>query len=75
MSHNITELQKKMHNAVGHEVEVTITGSVKKFIGKCVGFTQPLDNEPEIASIGIKVEGHSCIYEIMENEIEELIIK
>ena len=71
----MTDLQNKMHSAVGHEVEITIAGGLKKCVGKCVGFTQPLDNEPEIASIDVKVDGYSGIYEISEDEIEELTIK
>lgn len=71
----MTEMQELMESAFGHEVEVYIYGRCKPFIGKCVGYIQPLDNEPEVASICIEVPGYSCIYEITEEEIENLIIK
>lgn len=71
----ITEMHKKMRAARGCEVELHLVGGFKTIVGKCVGYTQPLDNDPEIASIDIKVPGISCIYEITENEIETLIIK
>lgn len=71
----MTDLQKKMYAACGHEVEVHIVGGNMPFIGKCINFTQPLDNEPEVASIDIRVPGRSSLYEITEGEIESIIIK
>ena len=82
----ITEMQRKMYAACGHEVEVRLVGGFRpiddkriKFtnplVGKCVNFTKPLDNDPEVASFDIKVPGFSSIYEIIEDEIETLIIK
>lgn len=76
----ITEMQRKMDAACGHQVEVRLIGVQKPVIGKCINFTQPLDNDPEIASFDIAVpnpyadKGHSIV-EITEEEIEELIIK
>lgn len=72
---DIEKLRKKMADAFGHEVEIVIVGGFKKLVGKCINYTQPLDNEPEIASIDIRVPGYSSIYEITEEEIEELTIK
>ena len=71
----ITEMQRKMYAACGHEVEVRLVGGYKPIVGKCVNFTKPLDNDPEVASFDIKVPGFSSIYEIIEDEIETLIIK
>ena len=71
----MTEMQKLMFNAVGSEVEVHIIGGVKPFVGKCTAYTSPIDNEPEVATIDIKVNGMSSLYEITEEEIETLIIK
>ena len=71
----MTEMQKLMFEAVGCEVEVHLVGGFKPCIGKCIGYTQPLDNEPEVAAIDLKVSGMSSIYEITEEEIETLIIK
>ena len=71
----MTEMQKLMSNAVGFDVEVHIVGGYKPCVGKCTGFTPPLDNEPEVATIDVKVDGISSVYEITEEEIENLIIK
>ena len=69
----ISEMQKKMLEAVGHNVEIKIYGGYKLLKGKCRHFTQPLDNEPEVASIDIEVAGiTSSLYEVTEDEIEEL---
>lgn len=71
----MTEMQKLMVKAVGFDVEVHLVGGFKPCIGKCTGFTQPVDNDPEVAAIDIVVEGMPSIYEITEDEIETLIIK
>lgn len=71
----MTEMQKLMSNAVGYDVEVHIVGGYKPCVGKCTGFTPPLDNEPEVATIDVKVDGMPSIYEITEEEIENIIIK
>lgn len=42
----------------------------KIFSGKCTDFTQALDNEPEVDSIGLNVNGIS--YELYENEIKSI---
>ncbi len=74
----ITEMQLKMINAVGHRVEIRIIGGCKPFIGKCTGFTKPLDNEPEVAEITIRVPGisgqYNTLYGIIEDEIESITI-
>ncbi|WP_062353302.1 hypothetical protein [Bacillus kwashiorkori] len=45
------------------------------FEGKCTDYTQALDNEPEIESIGIEtVSGADYSYEIYENEIKSIEI-
>ncbi len=70
----ITEMQKQMINSVGHnvEVEVFIPKGTKTIIGKCTNFTQPLDNEPEVAEMEIKTE--YILYGIIENEIKSIKI-
>lgn len=70
----MTELQKQMVAAEGHNVEIAIVGGYKLCVGKCVAFTQPLDNVPEVASIAIQVEGYDGLYEIIEDEIETIKI-
>lgn len=51
----MTTLQKEMLNAVGHNVEVHAKSSGKLIYGVCINYTQPLDNDPEVAAIDVKV--------------------
>ncbi len=79
MANNLSEMQKKMHLAVGHEVEVRIVGGYKACVGRCINYTQPLDNDPEVASIDIAVPNRfsdtgRSVYEIIEDEIESITI-
>ncbi|MDY2632385.1 MAG: hypothetical protein SOV85_13695 [Clostridium sp.] len=53
----------------GKEIKV-VCKSGRIFNGKCIDYTQALDNEPEIDSIGLNVNGIS--YEIYENEIKSI---
>lgn len=56
---------------VGKKIRVNcLSGEV--FEGKCTDFTQALDNEPEIDSIGLESAGLN--YELYENEIESIEI-
>ncbi|MFT8313184.1 MAG: hypothetical protein ABF633_02895 [Clostridium sp.] len=54
---------------VGKRIRVRCL-SGKVFEGKCTDFTQALDNEPEIDSIGLETDKLS--YELYENEIESI---
>lgn len=47
-----------------------ICKSGRVFKGKCIDYTQALDNEPYVDSIGLNVDGIS--YEIYENEIKRV---
>lgn len=68
----MTTLQKEMLNAVGHNVEVHAKNSSNLICGVCINYTQPLDNDPEVAAIDVKVEGYDGIIEITEADIEGL---
>ena len=70
----ITEMQKQMYAACGHKVEIHLVGGFKPCIGECINYTKPLDNDPEVASIDIRVPGYSSIYEITEDEIETITL-
>lgn len=57
---------------VGKQVRV-VTDDGQVFVGKCTDYTQPLDNDPEIASIGVVTEpGAGYSYELYENEIKSI---
>ncbi len=76
----MTEMQRKMDAACGHQVEVRLVEGRKTFIGRCINYTPPYDNEPEVASMDIAVPSKYAdtgrqIYEIFEDEIENIIIK
>ncbi|RKD22447.1 hypothetical protein SAMN02745883_00700 [Caminicella sporogenes DSM 14501] len=61
----------KLWEYVGKKIKVTcIEGETIQ--GKCNGYTQELDNEPEIASITI--DAGDIDYEIYENEIAKIEI-
>ena len=75
----ISPMHRKMIDAFGHNVEVRLYGGYKPVIGKCMNYTQPLDNDPEVASIDIAVpseyhEDGYRIVEVTEEEIESLTI-
>ena len=74
----ITDLQKQMIDAVGHEVSVHMKNGSETlynpFTGKCVAFTQAIDNIPEVDSICIQMENASCIYELMGPDIMKIEI-
>ena len=77
---NISPMHRKMIDAFGHNVEAHLFGCDKPVIGKCINYTQPLDNDPEVASIDIALPSQFAphgfrIVEITEGEIEALIIK
>ena len=72
---NISAIHRQMIDAVGREVEVRIAGGYRPCVGKCINYTQPLDNDPEVASIDIQVPGYSSITELTEDEIESITIK
>lgn len=67
---NVTETQ--MLDVLGRNVKVRLH-SGKEIVGKCVGFTQASDNEPEIASIDVCQYENSYI-ELYQNEIIQLSV-
>ena len=71
----VTEMQKRMDAACGHTVEVHLYDTEMPVVGKCINYTKPLDNDPEVAAIEVKVPGMPSLYEITESEIETLNIK
>ena len=69
----VTQIQEVMMETYEKKIRVTCKdGKVFKGVNKC--FTQPLDNEPEVASICIKEEGRSHLTELTEPEIEKIEI-
>ena len=59
----ITEMEKQMYYAIGHQVEVKLKdGNICN--GFCSGYTGSVDNEPEPAEIDIKKEGNMCTFHI-----------
>lgn len=59
----------KLWEYVGKNIKVTCIDE-QIIEGKCDGYTQALDNEPEIASISIDREEYEI--EIYENEIKSI---
>ncbi|MEG1108730.1 MAG: hypothetical protein RSA62_06830 [Oscillospiraceae bacterium] len=61
-----------MNSVVGKNVKVVIVGGFKVFVGKCIGFTQPLDNEPEVAAILVRAADTEALYDLEEDVIESI---
>lgn len=62
----------KLKEYVGRRVRV-LTDEGRTFEGECTDYTQPSDNDPEIASIGVVTEpGAGFAYELYENEIKSI---
>ena len=53
---------------VGKKVRIFTEKS--EYIGKVIGYTQAIDNEPEVASIDVRNEADKTLYELYENEIK-----
>lgn len=69
----ITEMEKQMYYAIGHQVEVKMkNGDICS--GLCFGYTSSIDNEPEPAEIDIKRESYSGLTCITEPEIDKITI-
>ncbi len=63
----------EMYETQGKNIKVICTDG-KEFTGFCEIFTQAIDNEPEIASITLKVPKRTSYIEIMQNEIGKIEI-
>ncbi len=63
----------KMEECRGHKIRVKLIDG-KTVEGKCMYFTSPFDNEPEIADISIKRENYSGLICITEPEIESITL-
>lgn len=69
----VTQMQEIMMETSEKKIKVTCKDG-KIFEGVNKYFTQPLDNEPEVASICIKEEGCSHLTELTEPEIKKIEI-
>lgn len=66
----MTGLQNKMYDAQGKSIRVIYTdGEIIE--GYCDFFTQPIDNEPEVAEITLR-KGTGGFVGITEDEIKEI---
>lgn len=69
----MSEMSREMCRALNKNIKVTcVDGEVIQ--GYCCDFTQALDNEPEVASLGIRrgIKPGGGIIEIFEPEIAEI---
>ncbi|MGI6265222.1 MAG: hypothetical protein ACOYJY_07160 [Acutalibacteraceae bacterium] len=72
MATDMTIMQKQMRAANGHRVDVTIKDGHRHFVGKCVCYTPPIDNDPEVATMDIDIGIPRSLTEIKEEEIESI---
>lgn len=56
---------------VGKRIKIKADNE-EEFIGKAIGFTQALDNEPEIDEIDIRNESNNRLYGILKTEIKSI---
>lgn len=63
----------KMEEDRDHKIKVKLTTG-EEVEGKCICFTPPFDNEPEIADFLIKREQYSGVVCITEPEIDTITI-
>lgn len=63
----------ELEDYVGKRIKI-ITNDGNVYIGKASGFTQALDNEPEIDEIDIRNEKDNRLYGLLENEIASIEI-
>lgn len=69
----ITKMQEMMYDTFNKKIRVTCKdGQILEGVNR--NFTQPLDNEPEVAAMCIRQEGRSYLTEITEPEIEKIEI-
>lgn len=61
----------ELRRYVGKRVRLTDVDE-QVFIGDCIDFAQPSDNDSEVASVAIKTTG--LTYELYENEIKSIEI-
>lgn len=72
MNPNITEMQKQMYYARGHKVRIIFNDGHPPMVGKCTGYTKPIDNDPEVATIDLDIGIPRSRTEITEEEIESI---
>lgn len=56
------------------KIRVTFTDDNSFVVGRCVGYTSAMDNDPDPASIEVRTDGdiQHCIYEDEIKKIEEI---
>lgn len=59
----------KLSEFVGKKIKITLVDK-EIFEGKCLEYTKAIENDPEIDSIDVKIDGK--VYEIYENEIKNI---
>ena len=57
---------------VGKKVRIRFKDGGAPIVGKCIGYTWAVDNEPEIAEIDIDSGIPNACYGLMESEISDI---
>lgn len=57
---------------VGKKVQIRFKDGGAPVVGKCIGYTRAVDNEPEIAEIDIDSGIPNACYGLMESEISDI---
>lgn len=66
------EFEALCEKMVGKRVRVTFKDGGTPVIGKCIGYTRAVDNDPEIAEIDVDTGVQGACYGLMESEISDV---
>lgn len=66
------EFEALCEKMVGKRVRVIFKDGGTPIVGKCIGYTRAIDNDPEIAEIDVNTGTQGAHYGLMESEIADV---
>lgn len=66
------EFEALCEKMVGKRVRVIFKDGGTPIVGKCIGYTRAIDNDPEIAEIDVDTGAQGAHYGLMESEIADV---
>lgn len=66
------EFEALCEKMVGKRVRVIFKDGGTPIVGKCIGYTRAIDNDPEIAEIDVDTGTQGAHYGLMESEIADV---
>lgn len=68
----VMEFEAMCERMVGKRVRITFKDGGTPVIGKCIGYTRAVDNDPEIAEIDVDTGIQGAYCGLMESEIADV---